>query len=305
MNMLLVDSGEDDSWLAELARHLPDFDVRSSVGDVDPAAVTHVAMWRLPDEQLAAMPNLEAICTMGAGFDHLDLDALPDVPIVRLVDPAMANDIALYVLSWVIHFQRGFDQFSANQTAATWRGDVVPVFQRDYTVGVFGSGAIGQVVLDTCAHHGFATLGWSRSNHDRPLNQFFTDCDLVVDLVPLSSATRGVIGAGELAALGDGVLINVGRGATVDTDALLGALDGDLRAAVLDVFDVEPLPADSPLWSHDKVIVTPHIAGRSDPMTAAPIIAASIAELRSGSLPAATIQRSGMLKQRSPKAPSA
>ena len=291
MNMLLVDSRQDDSWLDELARHLPDFDVRSSVDDVDLAAVTHVAMWRLPVEQLAAMANLEAICMMGAGFDHLELDALPDVPIVRLVDPAMANDIALYVLSWAVHFQREFDRFSAHQTAATWRDNVAPVFQRDYTVGVFGAGAIGQVVLDTCAHHGFATLGWSRSNHDRPLDQFFTDCDIVVDLVPLSAATRGVIGAAELTALGDGVLINVGRGATVDTAALLDALDGQLRAAVLDVFDVEPLPADSLLWSHDKVTVTPHIAGRSDPVTAAPIIAASIGELRSGSLPAATILR--------------
>ncbi|MDA3032668.1 MAG: NAD(P)-dependent oxidoreductase [Actinomycetota bacterium] len=291
MNMLLVDSRQDDSWLDELARHLPDFDVRSSVDNVDLAAVTHVAMWRLPVEQLAAMANLEAICMMGAGFDHLELDALPDVPIVRLVDPAMANDIALYVLSWAVHFQREFDRFSAHQTAATWRDNVAPVFQRDYTVGVFGSGAIGQVVLDTCAHHGFATLGWSRSNHDRPLDQFFTDCDLVVDLVPLSAATRGVIGAAELRALGDGVLINVGRGATIDTDALLEALDGQLRAAVLDVFEIEPLPADSPLWSHDKVTVTPHIAGRSDPVTAAPIIAASIAELRSGALPATTVSR--------------
>jgi glyoxylate/hydroxypyruvate reductase len=291
MNMLLVDSRQDDSWLDELARHLPDFDVRSSVDNIDLAAVTHVAMWRLPVEQLAAMANLEAICMMGAGFDHLELDALPDVPIVRLVDPAMANDIALYVLSWAVHFQREFDRFSAHQTAATWRDNVAPVFQRDYTVGVFGSGAIGQVVLDTCAHHGFATLGWSRSNHDRPLDQFFTDCDLVVDLVPLSAATRGVIGAAELRALGDGVLINVGRGATIDTDALLEALDGQLRAAVLDVFEIEPLPADSPLWSHDKVTVTPHIAGRSDPVTAAPIIAASIAELRSGALPATTVSR--------------
>ena len=291
MNMLLVDSGEDDSWLDELSRHLPDFDVRRSVDDVDPGAVTHVAMRRLPSEQLAAMPNLEAICTMGAGFDQLDLDALPGVPIVRLVDPAMADDIALYVVSWVIHFQRDFDRCLSNQRAATWSGNVAPVFPRDYTVGVFGSGAIGQVVLDTCAHHGFGTLGWSRSNHDRPLDQFFTDCDIVVDLVPLSAATRGVIGTAELTALGEGVLINVSRGATVDTAALLDALDGQLRAAVLDVFDVEPLPADSPLWSHAKVTVTPHIAGRSDPVTAAPIIAASIAELRSGSLPAATISR--------------
>jgi glyoxylate/hydroxypyruvate reductase A len=292
MTVMLVEGIDGGAWLPHLAAALPELDVRSADDpDVDPVSVTHVVMWRLPTERLAALPNLEAILMMGAGYDHLDIGALPDLPIIRLVDPAMADDIAQYVLSWVIHFQRDFDRFAVLAESGTWRGELSPIFARDFTVGVFGAGAIGQNVLETCAHHGFTTVAWSRSQHDRPMLQFFADCDVVVDLVPLSAGTRGVIGVAELAALHDGVLINVGRGATVDTDALLVALGGPLRAAVLDVFDTEPLPTESPLWRQPGVTVTPHVAGRSDPVTAAPVIAASIAELQAGSTPNGLVVR--------------
>jgi glyoxylate/hydroxypyruvate reductase A len=291
MSVMVVEGIDDGAWVGHLARALPHFEVHELGSEVDPATVTHVAMWRLAPERLAAYVGLEAVLLMGAGYDHLDLDTFPKVPIVRLVDPAMADDIALYVLSWAVHFQRDFDRFAAMQATATWRGELGPVFARDFTIGVLGAGEIGRRVLETCAGHGFSTVGWSRSNHDRPLDDFFRDADVVVDLVPLSAATRGLIGAPELAALGNGVLINVGRGATVDTAALIDALDGELRAAVLDVFETEPLPSDSPLWRHPKLIVTPHVAGRSDPVTASAVIATSIAELDAGRRPAGMISR--------------
>lgn len=288
---MVVQGIDDGTWVAPLARALPEFEVHDLDADIEPATVTHVAMWRVAPERLATFPALEAVLLMGAGYDHLDLAAMPDVPIVRLMDPAMASDISLYVLSWVIHFQRDFDRYAALQRSTTWRGELQPTFAREYTVGVLGAGTIGTAVLHTCAQHGFRTVGWSRSAHDRPLLQFFEDCDIVVDLVPLSDATRGLVGADELNALGDGVLINIGRGPTVDTAALLDALDGDLRHAVLDVFDTEPLPADSALWNHPLVTVTPHIAGRSDATTAAPVMAASIAALRAGQTPDGLVTR--------------
>ena len=260
-------------------------------GAFDPGAVEFVVMWDMPAEALRALPNLRAILLTGAGFDHLDVPTLPEVPIVRLVDPAMAADIASYVLSWVIHFQRDFDRFAAASRQADWENDRPARFPRDYVVGVLGTGSIGQVVLDTCAAHGFVTRGWSRSSHDRSLHDFLRDADVVVDVVPLSASTIGLLGPEEFAALGDGVLINVGRGATVNTEALIAALDGELRAAVLDVFDVEPLPSTSALWLRPDVIVTPHIAGRSDPVTGAPIIAANIEVVRAGGLPAAIVNR--------------
>lgn len=291
MNVMVVEGLDGGAWVGHLAAALPHFEVHHVDVEIDPDSVTHVAMWWLPAQRLATYTNLEAILLMGAGFDHLDLAGLPDVPVIRLIDPAMADDIALYVLSWVIHFQRDFDQYARMQATATWRGELTPVFARDFTIGVLGAGQIGSTVLAACAASGFSTVGWSRSAHDRPLENFFRDCDVVVDLVPLSDDTRGVIGARELVALGGGVLINVGRGPTVDTAALIEALDGELRAAVLDVFDTEPLPAESPLWHHPRAIVTPHVAGRSDPVTAAPVIAASVAQLDAGATPAGTVNR--------------
>lgn len=294
MTVLVAVGPGSSKWADELRLSFADSQIAVSTmrDDVDPDQVEFVVMWSLPGDQLATYSNLRAILLVGAGFDHLDLDALPDVPIVRLIDPSMASDIALYVLSWVIHFQRDFDRFGTAQTVGAWREDLDVAFPRDYTVGVLGAGEIGNVVLGTCAAHGFETLGWSRSAHDRSLLQFFEDCDVVVNLVPLSDATRHLVGAAELDALGTGVLINAGRGGTVDTAALITALDGRLRAAVLDVFETEPLPTGSALWSRDDVIVTPHVAGRSDPVTAAPIIAANISRLVAGTVPEATISRS-------------
>lgn len=291
MTVLVDTRVESDRWAAELRRALPDTPIVTADDDVDPATIEFVVMWRAPVERLREFEQLRGMLLIGAGYDHLDLEELPDVPLVRLVDPAMAADIALYVLSWVVYFQRDFDRCADAARAAVWLDDLPARFPRDYVVGVLGTGSIGQVVLDTCAAHGFETIGWSRSDHDRPLQQFLRDVDVVVDVVPLSPATTGLLGREELAALGDGVLINVGRGPTVDTAALIDALDGELRAAVLDVFDTEPLPADSPLWARRDVIVTPHIAGRSDPVTGAPIIAANIAVLRAGGRPADVVDR--------------
>lgn len=295
MSVLVAIGPGSTRWVDQLGSSLAAMGVDQRVvtmrDDVDPASVEFVVMWELSPDQLATYPNLRGILMGGAGFDHLDLVALPDVPIVRLVDPGMAHDIAAYVLVWTIYFQRDFDRFAEAASRSEWSDKPPPRFTRDITVGIVGMGAIGSVVADMCARHGFTTLGWSRSNHDRSLLQFCADVDVLVNLVPLSEATRGLIGTDELTALGDGVLINVGRGPTVDTDALIAALDGSLRSAVLDVFDVEPLPDDSPFWTRSDVVVTPHIAGRTDPVTAAPVVAASIAKLLAGRQPTATIPR--------------
>lgn len=288
---ILIACKDSSDWATGIRRAVPDLDVWTPDQVTDPGAVEYIVIWEAPSDGFAVYPNLKAILLNGAGFDHLDFESLPPVPIVRLVDPAMANDIALYVLSWVIHFQRDFDRFADGQRNGDWRHDLPVRFPNDVTVGVLGTGAIGRVVIETCASHGFATVGWSRSDHDRTLHRFFEDCDVVVNLLPLSDSTRALVASNELVALGSGVLINVGRAATVDHAALVDALDHDLRAVVLDVFDPEPLPAGSELWSHPKIVVTPHIAGRSNPVTAAPIIARNFEALLNGDVPEACISR--------------
>lgn len=277
-------------WIPAFERALPDATV-VPLRDADESCVEYVVAWDVSPGALRSLPELRAVMLLGAGYDHLAIDEFPDVPIVRLTDSAMADDIALYCLSWVIHFQRDFDVFADSQEVAAWASPRLHRFPRDVTVGVLGAGTIGAVVMETCRRHGFEVLGWSRSRHDRPMHDFIAASDVLIDILPASQETQHLIGGAELAALGNGVLVNVGRGETVDTEALLRALDGDLRAAVLDVFEDEPLDAASPLWSHRKVTITPHVAGRTDPATAAAVIAANIHRVESGLAPHPLVER--------------
>jgi glyoxylate/hydroxypyruvate reductase A len=292
---VLIDIPErPELWVPGLREHLPGFEVLIAADAVAPVAIRgaieYVVTWEMNTERLRSFPNLKGLLLAMAGYDHVDARALGPVPVVRLVDPGMADDIAQYVLSWVIHFSRGFDVFARAQRERTWISEPLIRFPGDVTVGVLGAGAIGQVVLATCASHGFNTIGWSRSNNDRSTQSFFEESDFVVNLVPLSPASEGLVGADELRQMGNGILINVGRGRTIDQAALIQALKADLRWAVLDVFDVEPLPTDSELWDLPNVTITPHEAGRTNPVTAAPIVAASILEIESGRRPTNIIE---------------
>jgi glyoxylate/hydroxypyruvate reductase A len=286
----VVDAGgPDDVWKRELQRLLPDDTVVGKDDPVDPADVEFVVHWQHPTEKMLGYSNLEGVVLSSAGFDHVPPEVRAAVPVIRLIDPAMAHDIALYCLSWVVHFQRNFDRFAEQQPRAEWcKHD--PRFPRDVNVGVLGRGTIGSEVLALLSANGFDATGWSRSNHDRDLGRFFADSEIVINLLPYGEETHHLVNANLLAALGAGVLINVGRGGTVDHSALLDALDTDLRAAVLDVFETEPLPADSPLWTHSRIRITPHIAGRTDPYTAAPVVAENIRLLRSGQVPAGLVE---------------
>lgn len=297
MIVALADSARTDAWAAALRRALPAATVEP-VESVKPAAVDYVVGWTLDAGAVAPLANLRGVLVTGAGYDHLDLVALPDVPLVRLADPAMADDIASYCLAWIIRYQRDFDVFAAAQVTGSWIERATDHFPRDVTVGVLGTGLIGSVVLDRCREYGAVAIGWSRSQHDRSLEEFFHVCDVVIDVLPATASTYHLVSRPLLQALGDGLLINVGRGATVDTDALLDVLDGPMRGAVLDVFETEPLPPESPLWRHPKVVITPHVAGRTDPATAAPLIAANVHRIESGGQPFPLIVREGSSRDR-------
>jgi glyoxylate/hydroxypyruvate reductase A len=289
MMLVGVDSQEPGPWIDALAAALPEAIV-GYADELDRRRIEYVVGWRFPHGALGDLVALRGVLLTGAGYDHLDLDRMPPVPIVRLVDPAMADGIAAYCVSWIIHFTRDFDRYREHQVRREWAGDLPQRFPRDVTVGVLGAGAIGSVVVERCRAWGYRTVAVRHRDRAR-LAELIAGCEIVVSVLPATSDTRHLIASAELDALGTGVLINVGRGSTVDTQALLVALDGQLRAAVLDVFDQEPLPAESPLWSHPKVIVTPHIAGRTDPVTAAPVIAASIRQIAAGERPSGLVVR--------------
>ena len=157
-----------------------------------------------------------------------------------------------------------------------------------------GLGAVGKAVLNALGAFGYQRLGWSRRLEQIPgvtcfagpesLERFLSQCDILVCALPLTAETRGILGSRVFAALPRGAaLINVGRGGHLDSQALIDALDaGQLSAAVLDVFEPEPLPESHPFWRHPRIVVTPHVAGETQPETAAPLILENIRRYQRG-----------------------
>ncbi|PSJ21694.1 glyoxylate/hydroxypyruvate reductase A [Halomonas sp. ND22Bw] len=276
---VLVHTDAAEAWRDALAERLPDAEILTSAAPADERRrADYLAAWKPSAELLDELTSLKGIVNLGAGVDALlGNPALPrGVPIVKLRDAGMAGPIADYARYGLLHFQRDFDRYRRQQARAEWR-ECPPVDKADWPVGVLGLGAIGARVAQSLADDGFPAHGWSRSPKTLPgvrchhgddgLRELLPEVKSLVLLLPDTPATRGIIDAEALAALPEGAsLINPGRGSLIDEAALLAALgdgeaEGRLRGALLDAFPEEPLPASSPLWSHPRVLVTPHMAG--------------------------------------------
>lgn len=285
--LLKTDPGRAARWAAYFAEHAPEVDFRTWPDAGKLSDVRYFIGWQAERELLAAMPNLEVFFASGAGVDHLDFSAVPArVPLVRMVEPGIVESMVEYACLGVLALHRDLLHY-VRAEAGRWQPEAVkPASHR--TVGVMGLGVLGQAVLERLGHFGFRRLGWNRSPRSLPGVQcyagtegrqpFLARCDILVCLLPLTDETRGVLGRDLFAALPRGAaLLNAGRGGHLDQEALLAALeDGQLRVAMLDVTDPEPLPASHPLWRHPRVLVTPHIAAMTQPETAAPVLLANL-----------------------------
>lgn len=254
--------------------------VLSPDGSTDPT-VEYAVVWRQPANILKNLPNLKAIFSVGAGVDHILADrTVPDVPIVRVVAENLAQYMTEYVVWRVLDHHRLGLAYRTQQKRKVWR-ELPQRTAADTSVGIMGLGALGRAAAAALLSLGFRVNGWSRSGGsmegvstfggEAGLTPFLNATDILVVLLPLTPATRGIVDHGLLRQLrrqnGFGaVLVNAGRGRLQKDDDILRALeDGTLREASLDVFEVEPLPKTSGLWSHPRVFVTPHAAAVSDP----------------------------------------
>jgi glyoxylate/hydroxypyruvate reductase A len=296
MSVLLCcdfDAAEWARWRPALAAALPGerlVETREADDAIDVAIVANP-----PPGALAGLPRLRLIQSLWAGVDRLLADATlpPGVPIARMVDPAMNAAMAETALWAVLALHRGFFRYARLQREARW----APHRQRradETAVAVLGLGQMGRTAALRIAAQGYRVIGWSTRAQDvagiecrhgeAALATLLGEADIVVNLLPLTPATRALFGAARLAQMkADASLVNLARGAHVVEADLLAALDaGRLRHAVLDVFAQEPLPAEHPLWRHARVTVLPHAAAQTDPRSAAQVVAAQLAALRAG-----------------------
>ncbi len=304
MAILLNNNGHwHDKWRAAIKKHMPGRKIIEYPDITDPDLIEYALLWNHPAGDLDRYTNLKVIFSLGSGVDYLDAyPSLPDAPIFRLIDTNMADDMALYTLYWVIHFQRLFGTYCAQQKKAIWARYPTPLAPQ-FKVSMLGLGAIGSHIALALAKNGFDVSGWSRSPKVIPgvncvhgkeaLDSLLSDTDVVVCCLPYTKATYEFLDLSILSRIKrDAGLINISRGAVINEVDLLMLLDsGHIGGAVLDVFHSEPLPENSRFWNHSKVHVTPHISGATNPDTAAQIIARELAGFERGIMPPYPYQR--------------
>jgi len=281
-------------WKALIAAKKPDLPVHvwPDTGDAD--AVRYLAVWEPPEDMATRFPHAKIVFSVGAGVDQFDLSALPaHIPLVRMLDPGIAEGMLEYVTLAVLALHRNLIDYIADKGAERWSAiRLVPAQRR--RVGILGLGQLGEAAFRRLAGFGFSMSGWNRSPRVidgvtchagvDALPDFLAGCDILVCLLPLTEQTRGMLNADLFHRMPHGAaLVNAGRGGHLKQDDLLAALgSGQLSGAFLDVTDPEPLPRGHPLWTHPRVILTPHVASMTRPETAVDFVLETIERHEAG-----------------------
>ncbi|MGQ7845633.1 2-hydroxyacid dehydrogenase [Granulosicoccus sp. 3-233] len=282
MNILFYCQGDDGQVLQSFRQRLPQhrfIDWNSERPLAEPELITAAIVWMPPEDFFDQLVGLKQIHAFSAGVDHLlQHPGLPeDVTIIRLQDAGMAQQMAEYALYGTLHSQRQMGQLRKSQRRRHWQREVKASATAVTQVGILGAGALGLHVASRLSLNGYPVHCWSRSARQSPddrirmfhgqdaLSEFLAGCQVLVCLLPLTDATRGILNQQLFEGLPQGAfLINPGRGNHLVENDLLSALEtGQLSGALLDVFSTEPLPENHPFWDHPDILITPHVAAQS------------------------------------------
>jgi glyoxylate/hydroxypyruvate reductase A len=263
-------------WRELFRQRLPEVEFRIWPDIGDPNEVRYLAAWEPPAQLIDGLPNLEVIFSVGAGIDQFELGGIRDgVTVVRMIEARLTRGMAEYVALAVLALHRNLIDYVAAQRERRWAPIELNPAERA-TVGIMGLGTLGRAALEALRPFGFPLAGWSRSAHDIPgvacfagaeqLAEFLARTRILVCLLPLTDATRGILDRRIFDALPHGAgIVNVGRGGHLVERDLLDALDeGAVSAAIVDVMTQEPPPPDHPFWDHPRILMTPHMAANTD-----------------------------------------
>jgi glyoxylate/hydroxypyruvate reductase A len=290
---LIIPDRKLDTVVAALQQQLPDVAIEVWPHISEPETVEFAVVWKQPAGAVASLPNLQALQSFGAGVDSILSDTtLPaSLPLARIIDPHLTASMLDYLDTVVNYYRLRFDEFGNNQLQQVWKPRS-PRKIRHLTV--LGLGELGSVAARHFAGLGYSVRGWSGSLRQIDGVQCFAgddqfadavaEADLLICLLPLTPATENLLNEVRLAQLKTGaILVNVARGAIVDDEALLAALQtGQLAAACLDVFRIEPLPAQHRFWTTPGILLTPHISAVTNADTAVAQIAENYRRVQAG-----------------------
>ena len=303
MIVLLQMPGRDaDAWRAAVAAALPEAEI--AVWPVAPADPDYALVWRPPAELFARVRPAKAIFNLGAGVDALlAVPTLPrDVPVIRLADAGMAEQMAEYVTLAVLRAYREMDAYAEQQRDVRWQPRP-RLAKREFGIGLMGFGVLGQAIAAALAPFGFPLASWSRTRKSvdgvtshvgsAELPVFLTTTKVLVCTLPATPATTGILDRGALSQLPQGAhVVNIARGDLVVDADLIALLDsGHLAGATLDVFATEPLPVDHAFWHHPRVAVTPHVSAVTLIRESVAQVAAGIRRIENGEPAAGVVDR--------------
>ena len=284
------------------ACELPDLEFYHCSEAIDPEKIRYLLTWNVPDD-VSRFRNLEVLFSIGAGVDQFKSETIPDhVKLVRMVEDGIIRMMQEYVVLGVLTLHREMLAYREQQRSGVWQA-LATSQAPDRRVGFLGVGMLAQAAIDRLKPFRFPLAAWSRSKkviegvtcfHGADqLGDFLRGTDVLVCLLPLTEQTSGILNERLFSLLPAGArLLHVGCGPQLDQGALIEALDsGHLAAAMLDVTDPEPLPESHPLWSHPKVIITPHMASVTQPHTAAQSVIENIRRHRAGRNPVGLVDR--------------
>ncbi len=294
MSILIIVPGRDVTLLKNTLMHeLPDTPIEVWPEVADPSQVEVVVLWKHPKGILSDFPRLKVICSMGAGVDHILLDESlpPQIPVIRVVDPELTRMMRKYVVMAVTSIHKDIFAFYNQKKSGKWFQDFYP--DSDPVIGILGMGELGKDAAMALYHLGYKVIGWSRTIKDiqgiisyekKDLKSFVNRSNIIVNLLPLTPETRGIMNEDFFSQLPlQSSIINVGRGEHLIEEDLIEAIEnGRVKSAILDVFSKEPLPLDHPFWKYDQVIITPHIASITNQENAAIQIAENFKRYKIG-----------------------
>ncbi|MGD9941023.1 MAG: 2-hydroxyacid dehydrogenase [Clostridia bacterium] len=312
MDILLYSPEDQDALATGLAQALPEaiIHVWQEPGTTKPDAsgssesigeakalppCDYAVLWAPPAQLFIGQDSLKAIFALGAGVDSLmRCPGLPaEVPVIRIEDAGMADQMIEYTLYAALQRLRRFDQYRRFSATGQWQA-LPYTARKDIRIGVLGLGELGRRVAGALASFGFSVSAWSRSakqvdgilcrHGPDGLDAVLAASDVLVVLLPLTEATRGLLDHRALSLLPEGAcLVNLARGPIiVDADLLALLETGHIGYAFLDVFTTEPLPPGHPYWGHPRVCVTPHVAAVIPPGESVAQISRKIRALEAG-----------------------
>ncbi|TCL02294.1 2-hydroxyacid dehydrogenase [Sodalis ligni] len=295
-------------WIAGMGTRLSGAHLRAWLPE-DRLPADYALVWHPPAGMLTGRTALKGVFILGAGVDALMQTLrlhplmLPEsIPLMRLEDAGMAEQMVEYVLAAVLRYYRRLDEYLLCQSQGTWRE--LPLYdKRRFIIGVAGAGVLGQKVAKSLADCGFPVRCWSLTRKSIPdvdsfagdgqLPGFLAGLQVLVNLLPNTPRTEGILDAELFALLNRGAfVINVARGAhLVEADLLAALAQGQIAAATLDVCRQEPLPPDHPFWHTPRITLTPHIAAVTVSSLAMDSIAENIRRIEAGEPPVGLVDR--------------